>query len=150
MKIKKEFLKNKIINFQLKINRLNKNLAEQKNKYENKENEYIINLLELLDAFEILNENIKEKEEFLDKSALMLLRNVKAIQNKVLHFLKANNICSIEFNNNKAKIECCKIIDTRQDSAKDNETILSIIKKGYVNIETNKIIRKAEVITVKN
>ncbi|MFH1259566.1 MAG: nucleotide exchange factor GrpE [Elusimicrobiota bacterium] len=144
------FLRSKIAGFQLEIYKLNRSLADQRTIFENRETEFVLNILEVLDAFELLDENIKDKSKTLDKSTLMLLNNILAIRNKILRFLKTRKIVPIEFTDQKAKMEYCKIVEIVQDLEKDNETILSVIKKGYINPETKKVIRKADVVTVKN
>ncbi len=44
----------------------------------------------------------------------------------------------------------CKVIDTKAIPNMENETILSVVKNGYMNKEENVVLRKAEVITVLN
>lgn len=140
MKYKIEYLKDKFRKFQLENKKLGGELSESNRKYEDRENEFIRNLLEVLDAFEMLDENIKQKEASLDKPALMLFKNVKSIQGKILRFLKANNVVPIALNGSKATHTHCRIIETRHDPRRENEAIISIIKNGYINTEKNKVL----------
>jgi len=56
----------------------------------------------------------------------------------------------MEFPENKARMDYCKIVDTRQEPELDNETIVSVVKNGYVNRQDGTVVRKAEVITALN
>jgi molecular chaperone GrpE (heat shock protein) len=47
-------------------------------------------------------------------------------------------------------MDYCKIVDTRPEPEMDNETIVSVVKNGYINQKDGIVVRKAEVITVLN
>ena len=47
-------------------------------------------------------------------------------------------------------METCKIIETREQPNLDDETVLEILKTGYINEQDGTVIRKADVITVLN
>ncbi len=144
----KSFIKSKIIEFQKKIDFLNRKCDEQKNSYEDKLTDMNLKFIDMIDAFENIEENIKDKEESFDVDAKKLLKNLRSIKKKTVRVIKKNKIEKIVFENNKADIKTCKVIDTIQDSTKENETIVEVIKNGYLHKETQCVIRKAEVITV--
>lgn len=150
MKKEKAFLREKFIEFQLKIAELTHALHEQEASFQAREKELNLNLLEILDAFENLNETIQAKEDEFDKTTRGLAKNVRAIYKKLIRLLKTNHIEQIEFPDNKARMDSCKIVDTREAADMDNETILSVVKNGYMDKEQGKVLRKAEVITVLN
>ncbi len=150
MKKEKEFLRKKFIEFQMKIAELTSSLREEKNSSLAKEKDLFLDLLEILDAFDNLDETIKAKEREFDKTAQRLAKNVRGIQKKFTRLLKARHIVPIKFPDNKAAMDLCKIVDTKESADMDNETILSVIKKGYWDKQREIIIRKAEVITVLN
>lgn len=150
MKKEKAFLREKFIEFQLKIAELTHALHEQEASFQAREKELNLNLLEILDAFENLNETIQAKEDEFDKTTRGLAKNVRAIYKKLIRLLKTNHIEQIEFQDNKARMDSCKIVDTREAADLDNETILSVVKNGYMDKEQGKVLRKAEVITVLN
>ncbi len=150
MKKEKEFLKKKFIEFQLKIAELTHALHEQENSFQARERELYLNLFEVLDAFENLDETIQGKEDELDKTALRLAKNVRAIHRKLIRLLKANHIVQIEFQDSKARMDYCKVVDTQEAHDMENETILSVVKNGYIDKQRDKVLRKAEVITVLN
>ena len=150
MKKEKAFLREKFIEFQLKIAELTHALHEQEASSQAREKELNLNLLEILDAFENLNETIQAKEDEFDKTTRGLAKNVRAIHKKLIRLLKTNHIEQIEFPDNKARMDDCKIVDTREAADMDNETILSVVRNGYMDKEQGKVLRKAEVITVLN
>jgi molecular chaperone GrpE (heat shock protein) len=47
-------------------------------------------------------------------------------------------------------MELSKIIDTVLDTQQEAGTIVETLKKGYINQAQNKIIRKAELVTIAN
>lgn len=150
MKKEKTFLREKFVEFQLKVAELTYALTEQKHAFQAKEKELFNSLFEVTDAFENLEEILSEKEDSFDKTAQMLARNIRLIRKKLMRILKANHIVPLEFPDKKACMEYCKVLETKPVSDMENETILSVVKTGYINTEQNSVLRKAEVITVSN
>ncbi len=146
----KEFLREKFIEFQVKIADLTHGLSEQENLFEEKEKALYLSLLDILDAFENVDETIQQKKDNFDKTAYMLSRNIRSVHKKFIRLMKAGHIVPMEFPDNKARMAFCKIVDTREEPKMENETILSVVKKGYVRKQDGAILRKAEVITVFN
>ncbi len=107
-------------------------------------------LFEVLDAFDNVEKNMRHKQAVLDKTGLRLLKNTRAVNRKLLRLLLSRRIEPLEFRDNKAQIEQCKIIDTQSDPARENEEIISVEKKGYIDIGRKIVLRKAEVVTVCN
>ena len=64
--------------------------------------------------------------------------------------MKSGDIVQMEFPDNTARMDYCEIIDTRVEPEMENQIILSVMKKGYINRKTGAVLRKAEVITVLN
>ncbi|MBW2368582.1 MAG: nucleotide exchange factor GrpE [Deltaproteobacteria bacterium] len=150
MNAEKEFLKDKFVEFQLRIADLNHALREQKRQFHEKENKTYLSLFEILDAFEAVDDTIETKQDTFDKTARMLGKNVRSIHKKLSRFIKSCNISRMAFPDNKARMGFCKIVDTQPKPEMENETILSIVKHGYVDNQNGTVIRKAEVITVLN
>jgi len=150
MKRKKELLREKLIEFQLEIAELGHAHREQEQTFQAREKGWYLNLFEVLDAFENLDETIKAKEDCFDKTSRMLSKNIRSIYRKLIRLLKANHIVQIEFPDNKARMDYCKVVDTRESAGLGNETILSVVKSGYIDMHQNTVLRKAEVITVLN
>jgi molecular chaperone GrpE (heat shock protein) len=150
MQSEKEFLKNKLIEFQLKIAELNHCLTDTRDSYEKREKKLILELLTISDAFENLDQIIAAKEDTFDKSAQRLAKNIRSIQRKLTRLLKAHAVVPMHFPDNTARMDYCKIVDTRPEPELKNETILAIVKNGYIDQRNGTVLRKAEVITVLN
>ncbi len=150
MRKKKEFLKEKFINFQMKIAELTHALQEQEDSFQARENDLYLNLFEILDAFENLDQTIQAKENQFDKTSRRLAKNIRSIRKKLIRLLKTCHIVQIEFSNNIADMSCCKVVDTQEAADMANETILSVVKNGYIDKNKEIVLRKAEVITVLN
>ena len=150
MKKEKEFLKKKFVEFQLKIDELTRALKKQDQALKDREKEMDQHLFELVDSFENLNENIREKQQHLDKTTRMLVRSMGSIQRKIIRFLETNHKFQMEFPDNKARIDYCEVVETREMTALENETILCVVKNGYIDGKENTVLRKAQVITVLN
>ena len=150
MNAEKYFLRNKFIEFQLKIADMNHALSEQRDAFDDKEQKLFLSLLEILDAFESIEETVEVKKDQFDKTAFMLSKNIRSIHKKLNRLIKSSHIVQIEFPDNKARMDHCKIIDTHPQPEMENETILSVVKNGYINQQDGSVLRKAEVITVSN
>ena len=150
MKEKKAFLREKLILFQQKISALSQDLREQQDAFQQREATLCMGIFEILDAIEGIEESIREKEDGYDKTARGLARNIRSIHKKLIRLLKAHDIVKIDFPGNMARMALCKVIDTEPSNTLENETILSVIKNGYVKRDTGAVIRKAEVVTVLN
>ncbi|MDM8542189.1 nucleotide exchange factor GrpE [Desulfococcaceae bacterium HSG9] len=147
---KKAYLKSKLVEFQIKIAELTSEMREQEDSYHTREKTLFLSLFEVLDAFENLDDMIKSKEDRLDKSSRRMAKNIRNINKKLVRILKTHHITPIALKEGKARMEYCKIADTRQADDMENETILDVIKKGYRDNRKDIVLRKAEVITVLN
>lgn len=150
MKEKKDFLRARLIAFQREIDTLKRAEREQQHLHREKDDAFCMGLFEVLDAFERMEENLAEREGSLDKSSRMLAKNVRSIHRKLSRVLKANHRIPVEFPDGRARMDTCKVVGVEEAPDKPNETVLSVLKKGYVDTESNRILRKAEVITVRN
>ena len=150
MKAGKEFLKDKFIEFQRTIAELNHSRAEDRDMFQEKENALCLGLLDILDAFENIDETIEAKKDGFDKTARMLSKNIHSVHKKLIRLMKSGNIVKMEFPDNKARMNHCKIVDTREEPEMENEAIVAVVKNGYVNKQDGAVVRKAEVITVLN
>jgi len=144
----KAYLRQKFIEFQLKIAELNHDLSEQRKGFEKKQKDFYLGLFDILDAFENIEETIETKKDQMEKSVGMLMKNISTIHKKLVRLLKAHHIAPMVFDDNKARRDQCKIVDTRPEPGIADETILKIVKNGYIDASNGAILRKAEVITV--
>ncbi len=151
MKEQKEFLREKLIDFQREIESLKKKNKDQEIYYEKKLTTMNLNFIELVDAFETIEDNLAAKDEsFFNIASKKLMKNMLSIKKKILRILKKNKIEKIKFKDNLATIGLCKIVDTVEDEDLDNEYIKETIKYGYLDNIKKQPIRKAELITIKN
>jgi len=150
MRQAKAFLKGKLTQFQQEIAQLNHALQNQKSSFQEKEEEIYKELFEILDIFERLENSLQDKENKLDKTFQSYVKSNRILHKKLMRFLKSRNIVQIEFPENRAKMDYCKVTDTQEAANLENETILSVVKNGYIDNQRNITLRKAEVITVLN
>ena len=143
-------LREKLIGFQREIAELKQINKEQSEATEHREQKLLFGLFEVLDAFDNLEKNIRGKEEVLDKTGQRFVKSTRAVQRKLLRLLRSCHVEPLDFLDNKATMEQCKVITTQNDPARENEEIISLEKKGYRNSESKQILRKAEVVTVYN
>jgi len=146
----KDALREKLITFQLIIAELKQSLAQKEALFQKKEKASLLNLLEIMDALALIEKNLESKKNTLDKTAKMLGRNIGTIHKKLRRHFSDASIVLIDFPNNKATMEYCKVVETREDPGLANEVILEIIKDGYKHTADGTVLRKAEVITVLN
>ena len=143
-------VRSKLIAFQREIAGLKQNAGEQEESFRVREQDFLLNLFEIVDAFDTLESNIRGKQDSLDKTGRRLMKNMNAIKRKLLRLLRSRHIEPLEFSDDQARIEQCKVVATKSDPTRENETIISVEKKGYVDTARNHILRKAEVVTVCN
>jgi len=146
----KDELREKLIIFQRTIAQLKQTVVQKEALFKKKEKAALLNLLEIMDALDFIEKNLESKKDTLDKTTKMLGRNIVSIHKKLGRHFSAASIVPIEFPDNKATMEYCKVVETRESPDLENEVILEIIRKGYKNKEDDSVLRKAEVITVLN
>ncbi|EIM63772.1 GrpE protein [Desulfobacter postgatei 2ac9] len=146
----KEQLKKKLIDFQQQIAGLKLELAVQAEDRQKRENAFFTGLLEIMDAFESIEDNLELKKESLDKPARMLGKNICAIHKKLLRLFQSAGVAPIAFQDGKAVMAQCKVLETRADPGREDGSLVEIVKKGYLNTRDGTILRKAEVITIRN
>lgn len=146
----KERLRDKIVEFQSTIAELKKQVRDREQSAEEKEKRLFLELLEVMDTFDLLEKTIAEKRGELNKPGRMLSKNFKSVAKKLTRMLKTNDIVRIDFEDDRATMEHCKVVETKPEPDRENETILSVLKSGYMDRKRNIVLRKAEVVTVLN
>ncbi len=132
--------------FQKEIVELKHELSAEKMRFHNSEQSLLIELFETIDAMENLLENLKQKEQ--DKTIKRVIKNIQSIQKKMFRILTERDIHKIEFPDNLAKFGFCKVVDTEINPELPEKTIVKTVKIGFQ--QKDKILRPAEVITIKN
>lgn len=150
MKEKKAFLREKFITFQKKIAVLGHSLRQQEDAFQQRESSLCMGIFEILDALENIEESVGAREGEFDKPALRLAKNIRSVHKKLIRLLKTNDIVMMEFPDNIARMESCKVVETEESNSLKDETILSFVKNGYMRKDNGEVLRKAEVITVLN
>lgn len=145
----KEFIRHKLIDFQKKIADLSFKVASLQNGHWQWEKKLYLDLFEVLDSFENVFQSLEEKEPEWEKSAQMAMKSFRSIYKKILRLLSHRGIEQIEFPDNKAVFGLCKVVETKVAPGKQNEQIISVLRKGYIK-KGGEVIRPADVITVLN
>ncbi|MCF8113117.1 MAG: nucleotide exchange factor GrpE [Desulfotignum sp.] len=146
----KQQLRQKLILFQQQINELKQTLAQKEMQFLEREKAIFSDLFEIVDVLDNIDRFVASKQDQMDKTGKKLGKNIGSVHRKLLRQLRSRGIVPILFTDNKASMETCKIIETREQPDLDNETILEILKTGYIHEQNGTVIRKAEVITVMN
>lgn len=110
----------------------------------------VLELISIIDSFENKFANYKELSENgkIKEEELKVAESYNSISRKIIRILEAYDVFEIYFDNNMATMGYCKIVETKPDSTKEDGAILFTLKKGYKM--NNKLLRPAEVISVKN
>lgn len=146
----KQQLKQKLIRFQQQISEQKQRLARQEMQFIEREKALFSDLFEIVDALDNIDRFVASKQDQMDKTGKKLGKNIGAVHRKLLRQLRSRGIVPIFFPDNKAAMKTCKVIETRGEPDLENETILEILKTGYMNEQDGAVLRKAEVITVLN
>jgi molecular chaperone GrpE (heat shock protein) len=145
-----ELLREKLVSFQREIAELKRSQREQEEQFRQREQNLFKELFEVLDAFESVEKNIRHRQKPMDKTSLSLLNNMRSMQRKLLRLLSSRHIQVLEFPDCRATAEQCHVVETKRMPEKEDEEILTILKKGYIDTKEQLVLRKAEVVTVRN
>jgi molecular chaperone GrpE len=108
----------------------------------------IIGIIEVIDTFEKSEEAINERNLNADENSQKIINRFTSVLKKLHKLLQKNGVTKLEFPENRLMIGFCKVIDTEPDSDLANDTIIEIVRNGYIH--GKELIREAEVIIVKN
>ena len=108
----------------------------------------IIGIIEVIDTFEKSEKVIIEKNLNTDENTQKIINRFTSVLKKLHKLLQKNGVTKLEFPENRLMIGFCKVIDTEPDSNLSNDTIIEIVRNGYIHGKES--IREAEVIIVKN
>jgi molecular chaperone GrpE (heat shock protein) len=125
-------------------NLLDKNKIERKDEFIN----LIIGIIDVIDTFEKSEEVILEKGLNNSDDTQKILNRFSTVSKKLHKLIRKYGITKLEFPDNRLIVGYCEVIDTEPDSTLKNDTILEVVKNGY--IYGKELIREAEVIIVKN
>jgi len=152
MNDQKKRLNDKLIFFQTQILDLNHELNEKQNNYELKENQFYSDLFDIIDNIERKLKKFKKLEHLkkIDLSKSDFFQTIQFIHTQLLRLLSKYEVEQIKCQNNMATMENCKVVEVKKSKKYDDGYILEIVKNGYINTETMHILKKMEVVTVRN
>lgn len=104
--------------------------------------------ISVIDTFDRSEQIIKEKELDKEEDAQKAIKRLLNAKRKALGVLEKFNVKEMVFDDNKLDVNLCVTVEQMPDPAKENDTILSIEKRGYTR--NGHVLRRAEVVIVKN
>lgn len=146
--MQKALLRDKLVYFQKRLVELTSEVDTSKKRCQEAEEDFLLELFGVADAFENIFNHLAEKQPSRDKATQRAIKSFQAIQRKLLRILADKGAVQITLLDNKAQIGLCQIIETRMVTDQDEGTILAIIKNGY--LYGDKVLRPMEVVTVAN
>ena len=137
------------------ITEIKKENLKQKNDIEeialNKERQIdalIYDFISIIDAFEKAEIKVNESGLADDENAAKAIKRMLQPKKVVLSILAKYNVNQIDLEGKQVNENLCTIVDTEPDSTKEDGLVISIEKNGY--IRGNRLIRRAEVVVVRN
>jgi molecular chaperone GrpE (heat shock protein) len=109
--------------------------------------DFFLSIIKILDSFEAKDENLQERYAA-DETAQKVIQSYASIKKQMLNLLAKYGVTKLEFPENRIIVGFSKVVDTEPDALKKNDTIISIVKNGY--IRGSELVREAELIIVKN
>ena len=147
-------MENELLDIELLLKKgLTENL-ELKNKVKEKDLEkqdlmkdFFLSVIKIIDSFESKEENLTEKYVN-NADAEKVIQSYSSIKKQLLNLLSKYGVTKLEFPENRLIVGFSKVVDTEPDQTKKNDTIIGVVKDGY--IRGSELIREAEIIIVKN
>lgn len=140
-------LKNKISNNLSEVLELKTSLKNKELEKQDLMKEFFLAIIEVVDSYENKENSLLEKIPS-DSECIKIINSFAAIKKKLLNLLLKYGVTKVEFPENKLIIGFSKVVGTEPDPTKNNDSIISIVRNGY--IRAHEVIREAELIIVKN
>lgn len=128
---------------------LSNTIEENTKKAERRLDELFLNVINVLDVFHKAEQTIHDHQWDTSEESKKCIGRFKNVEKRLVKLLDENEVQKITFPDGKAIYDLCSIVDTEPDSTQSNDTILSIEKEGYVR-KSNRLLRRAEIVVVKN
>ena len=106
--------------------------TEVDEKYKKDKKNFLLQLIEMLDAFDRIFKNIDSKSSEIDNQTNIWLGNFRTIKKLIEKALRQFGVEPIQTPDNKAIPGFHKIIETRVVSGMENDTIIDELVKGYL------------------
>lgn len=104
--------------------------------------------ISVIDAYEKAESKIKEMELPEDDNIQRVIKRLLQPKKTALSILSKNGVSQIDIVGKPLNEDMCTVVETEPDNDKENDTVLSIEKNGYIRGE--RLVRRAEVVIVKN
>ena len=137
------------------ITRLKKENLKQKNEIEESAIEHerqidalVSDLITIVDAYEKAETRVKERGLTEDENAQKAIKRMLQPKRMAMSVLAKYNVSQIDLDGKPMDADICTVVGTEPDTEKEDGTVLSIEKNGY--LRGDRLIRRAEVIIVRN
>jgi molecular chaperone GrpE len=110
--------------------------------------EFYLEILEVMDTLESLIGHLTQQPELSSQQAKRLPKSLTSIQNKLLAILERRQVIAIKFQEEKPDSACCRVVDCEIRDDLEEQTITQIVRQGFYSGE--KVLRPVEVITAKH
>jgi molecular chaperone GrpE (heat shock protein) len=104
-------------------------------------------IIEIIDNINSKNANLQQRYGEED-AGRKVLKSYRSVPKQLISLLAQNGITKLTFPENRAILGFCKIVGVEPDDNLPNETIITVVRDGY--IRGSECIREAELIVVKN
>ena len=108
----------------------------------------ILELVQVIDAFDKAELVVKEKGFTDDETASKAIKRMLQPKKMALAVLSKYNVTQIDLDGKLINEDICTVVDTEPDPTKEDGLVVSIEKSGYMRGE--RLIRRAEVVIVRN
>jgi molecular chaperone GrpE (heat shock protein) len=108
----------------------------------------INDVIQIIDAYEKSETKIKESGLCEDENAQKAVKRMLQPKKVILSILSKYNVSQIDLDGKIVDDNICTVIETEPDPNKEDGTVISIEKNGYMR--GDRLIRRAEVIVVRN
>lgn len=140
-------LKAKISSNLNEILELRNSLKQKETEKQDLAKEFFLGIIDIIDSYENKERSLFDKHQG-SQDAAKIIESFGVIRKKMLSILSKYGVTRIEFPENKMIMGFSKIIDTEPDLNRKNDSIISVVRHGY--IRGHELIREAELIIVKN
>ena len=129
------------------VHELRRQVAEKERERQDQLRDFLLGQIELLDAMEQKEANLRERYQEAPE-ALKVVVSYGSIQKRLLRQLERYGVSRVTFPEDRLIVGLSKVVETEPDSARANDSIISIVSHGYMR--GNTVLREAELIVVRN
>ena len=123
-------------------------LTEEKRQYEVKTENLLIRIIEVLDSFEQLFQNIGDRQNSIDQQTKIWIGNFRTLYRLLKSIITEQGVVELELIDWSFDPHSQRVVETVNDSEKPDGTIVKQTLKGY--LWNDRLLRKTEVVVVRN